>query len=242
MAVPLVENGSAIVLAGGESRRMGREKALLEIAGRTLVEQMLGALRGLFPELVVSVAHSGPSPRLQRELTHFEREYDGEFRVVPDPEDGQGPLAGLGAALEATSHDLSLVLAIDTPHVFLPLIDLLWREAEGSEAGGCVPVFERRVQPLFAVYSRRVLGYIHKLLSIGDLKLCSLAESAAVRQLDLSGAAQRRALFPSAAASFDSAVFLRRLFQSLNTEADYEDWKRVAASFSVPQPNTETEP
>ncbi len=94
---------TGVVLAGGRSSRMGRDKALIPYAGRTLLERALDILEPQVQELLVigdpmKYGHVGPF-------------------VVADDIPGVGPLGGIVTAMRYASHDRLLVLACDMPHV-----------------------------------------------------------------------------------------------------------------------------
>jgi molybdopterin-guanine dinucleotide biosynthesis protein A len=90
------------VLAGGRSTRMGRDKALLILDGETLVQRALRTLA----EVCDEVAIAGGAPHL------------AQFgRLIPDPIPDSGPLAGIVAALEQSTHEWNLFLAVDVPFV-----------------------------------------------------------------------------------------------------------------------------
>jgi len=96
------EDITAIILAGGKSSRMGSDKALLQIGGRTVIEGIVGLLQSLFPKILLSAN----SPR----------EY--EFLNIPlvlDVYRGVGPLAGIHAALSRSATEKNLLISCDLP-------------------------------------------------------------------------------------------------------------------------------
>jgi len=105
--MPTTERVAAVVLAGGQGRRMGgADKGLVEYRGRPLVEWVLAALAPQVDELVVSA---------NRNLEAYAA---FGYRVLPDTlPDYPGPLAGVLAALEAVQADWLLVAPCDTPHL-----------------------------------------------------------------------------------------------------------------------------
>jgi molybdopterin-guanine dinucleotide biosynthesis protein A len=156
----------AFVLAGGLSTRMGRDKALLEIGGRPLVEHMLELLRDV-----------GLSPRIcgsRPELARF-------AEVVPDNFPQCGPLGGIEAALAISDSDLNFFVPVDAPE--LPRGFLLWlmERAERSQAAATIPHFGGRLQPLCAVYNRRLLNGLGQSLTAGNYKvIAAVRETAAM--------------------------------------------------------------
>ncbi|HMA11481.1 MAG TPA: molybdenum cofactor guanylyltransferase MobA [Steroidobacteraceae bacterium] len=105
--MPAAEHLAAVVLAGGQGRRMGgADKGLIEYRGRPLIEWSLAALAQQVDEVVISA---------NRNLETYAA-YG--YRVLPDALPGfPGPLAGVLAALEAVNADWLLVAPCDTPHL-----------------------------------------------------------------------------------------------------------------------------
>jgi molybdopterin-guanine dinucleotide biosynthesis protein A len=128
---------AAAVLAGGASRRMGRDKATMTVGGVELATLALAAAAEV-ADLVVLVAPEGhPARRLAR-------------RLVTDP--GRGPLAAVAAALAALDATHVLVLAGDHPGLRVELLAHLAGLAVGAEAVACRR--GPRLEPLVAVYER----------------------------------------------------------------------------------------
>lgn len=155
---------NAFVLAGGQSTRMGRDKALLEVEGRPLVVHMLERLRGLGLEARIS----GSRPDLERFAP-----------VVADNFPKTGPLGGIEAALAVSDSELNLFVAIDTPRIPTEFLRWLMMRAETSEAVATIPYFANRPQPLCAVYGGRLLVGIRSFLAAGDHKVMHAVRAAA---------------------------------------------------------------
>ncbi|MDE2661994.1 MAG: molybdenum cofactor guanylyltransferase [Gemmatimonadota bacterium] len=161
---------SLVIVAGGRSRRLGRDKPLVEIGGRTVLSRILEAT-SQFKDTVLAV----------REVPPFRRALAGEgwesvaetagppgsatFRspegrgllVVPDPVPDLGPLAGFASGLDAARGAICVVLAGDLPFVTPDLVDRLSGElASDAEADAVVPNARGRAQPLCAAYRREV--------------------------------------------------------------------------------------
>ena len=134
---------------------MGRDKALLEWTGETLIELALRKLRAVCSE----VAIAGGSA----ELARF-------GRVVADERSGQGPLGGIVAALEQSAYELNLFLAVDMPLVSEQALSALVAEACGTEMVVLAQA-DGYIQPLCGVYSRRALPVLRRELEAGRLKL-----------------------------------------------------------------------
>jgi len=155
---------NAFVLAGGQSTRMGRDKALLELHGRPLVQHMLGML-----------CSPGFAPRIcgtRSDLTRF-------AAVVPDNFPGAGPLGGLEAALALSGSELNLFVPVDLPAMPPEFLRWLAERAERSQAVATIPRCRGRLQPLCAVYSCRLLEGLRASLAAGRCKVMDAVRSSA---------------------------------------------------------------
>ena len=154
---------SAIVLAGGDSRRMGRDKALLPVRGRPLIALIVDRLAGRFDDILISAGHGGD-----------DRRFPGQT-VVSDAAPGQGPLMGIATALPRVRHDLAFVIACDIPHIDLDFVERLIKRA-----GGCDLALpdrgDGRYEPLFAVYRKTVAGPAHDILAAGGRSILDLLD------------------------------------------------------------------
>lgn len=155
-------DAAGFVLAGGRSSRMGRDKALLMLGGEPLVQRSLRKLS----EICAEAAIAGGT----EDLARF-------GRVIPDQFPGCGPLGGIVSALEQSSLEWNLFLPVDAP--FVPVASLKAMLEMASEASeGCVMArVQGRLEPLCAVYSRKVLGVLRTELAEGRWKVASAVEA-----------------------------------------------------------------
>jgi molybdopterin-guanine dinucleotide biosynthesis protein A len=152
------------VLAGGQSSRMGRDKATLSHEGRSLWERQAGVLRETGADPVAIVRAPGQAPL----------GLPGDVLLWHDTAAGAGPLAGLHAALIHSRTLLLAVLAVD-----MPRIDAWWFQWLGSYCGSNIGAIACRPdglrEPLAAIYPRTVLGEVTRHLDSPDRSLQSLA-------------------------------------------------------------------
>lgn len=144
---------SALILAGGASRRLGRDKAWEEVGGAPVIARLLEATRA-FRDTVISVREVAPFER--RLAAHGIPEPGRRLRLVADASPDRGPVAGLAAGLGAARLDPVLVLACDLPFVTGALCRALVERAAAGDADAVVPSVDGRRQPLCAAYRRRV--------------------------------------------------------------------------------------
>lgn len=147
---------NGFVVAGGQSTRMGRDKALLPLNGVPFIARALDLLRGVG----LSARICGSRPDLARFA-----------EVIPDNFPDCGPLAGIEAALALSDAELNLFLSVDLPGLPAPFLRWLVARAEATQAVATIPVVGDRAQPLCAVYSRRLLEGIRHSLSAADCKV-----------------------------------------------------------------------
>lgn len=151
---------AGIVLAGGNSSRMGRRKALLPFRGTTLLAWQVQKLRQLgLDEILISGPHDLSLPGTT---------------CVEDIYSGCGPLGGLQACLAAASRPYCLVLAVDTPLVPLDLLAELCEQHDGG-----VTVVEHdhgKLEPLIAVYDRALAAIIERRIVDGAASIRFLQE------------------------------------------------------------------
>lgn len=150
-------NGSAneigaagFVLAGGRSRRMGHDKALLSFAGRTLIAHAISILGDA--GLTASIAGAGGA------LRSLASSLPGSPPVIEDdPEPGLGPLAGICAALQSTTARMAVFLPVDTPFLPSSLITYLVWHASITGQAVTVPTVNGFAETFPAVLDRATL-------------------------------------------------------------------------------------
>ncbi|MYD64846.1 MAG: molybdenum cofactor guanylyltransferase [Chloroflexi bacterium] len=133
---------AGIVLAGGGSRRMGDDKCMLDLGGRTLLQRAVDALDAVADEVVTVTRPGRPPPLVQS---------PGSLYHAVDSIADAGPLVGILAGLEATSAPVAIAVACDLPFVQPDLLRLLLdRASEGARF--VVPVHEGQPQLLCSAW------------------------------------------------------------------------------------------
>ena len=159
---------SGIILAGGRSRRMGENKALLLIDGQRIIDRVAGVLCGIFQE--VMIVGVGP------ESCPFSR-----LPCVPDIRPGCGSLGGIFTGLSASLFPRAFFVACDMPFLRVELIRYLI--SIDPEADVVIPGTEEGMQPLHAVYSRRCIPHIKELLDQQNYKIIDFFSKVRVRDV-----------------------------------------------------------
>ena len=158
---PANRNGSknkiAVILAGGESRRFGSNKAFAKIGDETFLEKIAATAGSLGFEIFLSVS----DPEIYK---HF------SFKMLPDILPKEGPLQALYSALSQLHVPRVLLLPCDMPLTTSKIIEEMWHKSSRSDI--CL----LQTSPLPGVYSRKTLPFIKKLLDLGKRDLQSLLE------------------------------------------------------------------
>ena len=169
---------SAVLLTGGESRRMGRDKATIEIEGQPLWKRQLKLLRSLGPEQVFISARTRPEWLPE------------DVELLLDDLPSRGPLSGLTKALGAMRSTLLIALAVDMPFMNREqLLELLNTATAGC---GVVPVVDGQAEPLAAIYPAEAASDFAAALSGPDFSLQrivrELIANGKIRPVPISGA------------------------------------------------------
>lgn len=183
---------SGIILAGGASSRMGRDKSLMVIDQQTLIERTVNELRKVTQEIVIA-SNSAAKYRIPG------------IEEVPDIFPGRGPLAGIHAGLKKVTYEYTFVISCDMPMFKAEVAQYLLERSPGYDV--VVPRIYEHLEPLYAVYSKTCLKHIEACLKAGITKVIEfypMVKVLTVTQED-----------------FEKFGNPEELFYNLNTPADY---------------------
>lgn len=183
---------TGVILAGGASRRMGTDKALLPCAGGTLVEAVHRRMTGLFREVILVTN----SP---------ERFGFLPCRKVADLLPGMGALSGIHSGLRHSPTPRIFVAACDMPHLSEKLVRHLASLAESHDV--VVPEGDKGLEPLHAVYHKNALPPMEEVLRAGEGRIVSFFDKVSVRRVGRDEVARLDPGF--------------RSFRNINTPGDY---------------------
>jgi molybdopterin-guanine dinucleotide biosynthesis protein A len=159
-----------LVLAGGESRRMGRPKAWIEVGDTVLLRYVVECLGSAFSEVVVSFAEP---EQMQQHLP---------YRVVFDRKRAAGPLAGLEAGLIAARNEVVFAIACDMPYVTQPTAELAVAAARNADAA--IPRHDGLYEPVCGAYRKTALPAIVSALDAGNYAAHDVVEALDVTWLE----------------------------------------------------------
>ena len=185
---------TTIILAGGEGKRFGQNKATLLLMGRSLLDWVIERVEPISHEILVVCGEQVLLP------PHF------KAKVVPDLFPNQGPLGGLYSGLYFSQTPLAFAFGCDMPFLNLELLNYMLQVAPGFDA--VVPRIFGKIHPLHALYFRHCLPVLKRDLKQGLLKLTLSLEHLHLRYLE-EEEAQR----------FDSQLLS---FFNINSPADLE--------------------
>ena len=147
------------LLVGGESRRMGENKAFLKIGETMLCERSLDVLNNVCQEVIIS----------SREAESYKM---FGYPIILDRIKGKGPLGGLYSILGEAKHDYVFVVACDMPFLSEQGIRTLYEQVEDFDA--LVPRAAGRLHPLHAFYHKRILPLVKENLLNEKLKITEI--------------------------------------------------------------------
>ena len=164
---------TGIILAGGRSRRLGRDKAVEPVGGQPLIRRVIQRVESVADDIVVVVADAARGAALPLEAGH---------RVAVDVYPDKGSLGGIYSGLAAAGNQWGLVVACDMPFLNRPLLQYMLGLREGCDA--VVPQPGAYPEPTHALYSRACLPSIEAKLQAGDLKIAGFFDQVRVRYVD----------------------------------------------------------
>ncbi len=150
---------TAIILAGGKSSRMGTSKALLPVNGKPIIENIANALNPYFDEILISANQEDIYKYLKRP-------------VIKDEVKDKGPLSGIYSALKESSNEKNFIIACDIPNINIELSKTMLEMSENFDV--VIPCNNGKYEPLYAVYSKRIIPVIKRLLDANSRKIIRL--------------------------------------------------------------------
>ncbi|MCI0447331.1 molybdenum cofactor guanylyltransferase [bacterium] len=160
----MIDSITAVILAGGKSSRMGQNKALLPIEGKTLIERIGEILSAIFSKIVLSTASQNAFPQLQ-------------LPEVVDRYPQTGPLGGITSVLESGLSEIFCV-GCDMPFLNQNLIEYQCSISHCCDA--IIPVWNNHPQVLHGLYRKNLLPAFHNGLNEEQYKITDWLEEAEV--------------------------------------------------------------
>ena len=169
-------DATAIIMAGGKSRRMGVgvDKSMLPVKGKPLIKYILEQLYPHFSEILIS---SNDVPKYAS--------LGVGVKIIRDEVAGKGPLMGIASVLRTSANQTNFVIACDIPEINISFVRRMLRESKGFDA--VVPqIGQTQYEPLFAVYKKSVLSAIDNAITSGNYRIIDSLKKCRVKYIDLS--------------------------------------------------------
>jgi molybdopterin-guanine dinucleotide biosynthesis protein A len=164
---------SFIVLCGGMSRRMGRDKGSMKIHGKPMIIHVIETITPLADEIVLVLRDENQVESYKNFFKKFKSSENTDIKVLTDILKDQGPLAGILTGLINISSDKAMVIPCDSPFVSEQFINRIYETSEKLDYDAFVPKWsEGRLEPLHSIYKKNVHPTIQKLLhdDVRDVK------------------------------------------------------------------------
>lgn len=199
--------GTAIILAGGKSSRMGFDKQFLKIDQRRLMDWLASKLRTEFDEIIIVTN----KPEYYIGLSH---------KIITDKLIDKGPLAGIHAGLLEASSKYSFVVACDMPNINMQYVRYMIESMKDNDLDGCVTNYMDWIEPFSSFYSKDLVEDIETHLESGRRAINSMLKHLNIKYIEENDA---RSFSPN----WD-------MFLNLNTREDLNDYlDRNKLSWSV---------
>ncbi len=166
---------SGFILAGGKSRRMGTDKALLTIENEPLLKRMIRLIEPFCNPIVISGENA--------DYSVF------NVQMIPDLYSGRGPIAGIHSSLNHSFSEWNFLVSVDVPFVNEELIQSLI--SEKGEYDCIIPGHTSGIEPLIGLYHKRILPVVIEMIENGDYKLMNLISRLNVRFVNCNSLIQK---------------------------------------------------
>ena len=150
---------------------MGRDKALIELDGKTLLQKAVDFCSTFCDEVLIS--------------SDSENHRVEGVRTIPDQFKDCGPMGGIYSCLKESSNEWNFVLSVDAPFVEQEFVDFLISVTANFDA--VIPFHGGKKEPLIAIYNKRALLQFEQKINAGDYKLHFLLQELNTRLVDSSG-------------------------------------------------------
>lgn len=155
--------GTAIILAGGKSSRMGFDKQFLKINNKRLIDMMIEKLNKEFEEIII--------------VTNKPKEYRGyRQKILTDIIKNAGPLAGIYTGLKEAKFEYAFVIACDMPNIDIDYINYMKEIIDKYKVDVCITKVNGNIEPFHGFYSKKITESIREHLETEKRDIKSLVK------------------------------------------------------------------
>lgn len=197
---------TGVILTGGKSKRMGRDKALVPVGGIPVIKRILNVFEKIFGEIFIVSSQKG---------LYGEYGYEEIIDLIP----GKGPMMGIYTALYYVKEGSIFVASCDLPFICPSVVRFFVKEAKGNDYDIIVPYIDGRLHPLHGIYGVKCMSYIMERIKDDLLDLRSFIEES--RDLSI------RRVVKDELIPMDPELWS---FFNMNTEEDLLEAERFAKS------------
>ncbi len=173
---------SIIVLCGGKSRRMGKDKGSLRINGKPMLLHVLDEIKDVAEEIVLVLRDEEQIENYKE----FLNDKNNSIKVVVDKMKDQGPLVGILSGLSVIESDYALVLPCDSPFISKIFVLKMFELARRDDFDAIVPIWDDgHVEPLHSIYKKSSVFVIEDLVKVGKMNVKSLIDCLDVKYVDV---------------------------------------------------------
>ena len=173
---------SIIILCGGRSRRMGKDKGSLVLNDKPMLMHVLDAVKEIADEIVLVLRDKEQIDKYKTILKGIEL----SIIVVTDETKDQGPLVGILTGLSYIKSDYAQILPCDSPFISKSFVLKMFEIAESKEFDAVVPIWDDgHIEPLHSIYRKNILVIIRDLIKNKRRNVKSLIDNLNVKYVDV---------------------------------------------------------
>ena len=172
---------SIIILCGGRSRRMGKDKGSLVLNGKPMILHVLDTIKDIADEIVLVLRDQDQIDKYKQ----FLEEETVPIKIVTDEIKDQGPLVGILTGLSQINSEYAQILPCDSPFISKKFVLKMFKIAEANEFDAIVPIWDdRHIEPLHSIYNKTAVGTIRDLIKNKKRNVKALIEGLNVKYID----------------------------------------------------------
>ncbi|MEL7669183.1 molybdenum cofactor guanylyltransferase [Methanobacterium sp.] len=195
---------SIIILCGGRSRRMGKDKGSLVLNGKSMLMHVLDTIKGIVDEIVLVLRDQEQIDRYKLIL----KDIDMSIRIVTDETKDQGPLVGILTGLSYINSEYAQILPCDSPFISKSFVLKMFEIAGAKKFDAVVPIWDDgHIEPLHSIYKKDVVKIGRNLVKNEQYNVKSLIDNLNVKYVDVE--------------ELDESTMS---FRNLNTINDFENY------------------